>query len=56
MLVLEFDVLFLLFAGSGMVNSLDGLIGAEERVINSKNKITDNEVRDTWLFVHISKK
>ncbi|XP_058242891.1 amyloid-like protein 2 isoform X3 [Hemibagrus wyckioides] len=28
--------------GSGMMNGLDGLIGAEERVINSKNKI-DND-------------
>lgn len=31
-------------AGSGM-NSLDGLIGAEEKVINSKSKINENVVR-----------
>uniref|UniRef100_W5LK57 Amyloid beta (A4) precursor-like protein 2 n=1 Tax=Astyanax mexicanus TaxID=7994 RepID=W5LK57_ASTMX len=40
--------------GSGM-NSLDGLIGAEERVINSKDKINDNVVRNpqpVTLFSH----
>ncbi|XP_036417664.1 amyloid-like protein 2 isoform X5 [Colossoma macropomum] len=36
--------------GSGM-NSLDGLIGAEERVINSKNKINDNAVIDETMDV-----
>ncbi|XP_072551759.1 amyloid beta precursor like protein 2 isoform X3 [Salminus brasiliensis] len=36
--------------GSGM-NSLDGLIGAEERVINSKNKINDNVVIDETMDV-----
>ncbi|XP_053479249.1 amyloid-like protein 2 isoform X4 [Ictalurus furcatus] len=35
--------------GSGMMNSLDSLIGAEERVINSKNKISDNEVIDETM-------
>ncbi|XP_017321747.1 amyloid-like protein 2 isoform X2 [Ictalurus punctatus] len=35
--------------GSGMMNSLDGLIGAEERVINSKNKISDSEVIDETM-------
>ncbi|XP_046720050.1 amyloid-like protein 2 isoform X2 [Silurus meridionalis] len=37
--------------GSGMMNGLDGLIGAEERVINSKNKISDNEVIDETMDV-----
>ncbi|KAK3548668.1 hypothetical protein QTP70_016418 [Hemibagrus guttatus] len=37
--------------GSGMMNGLDGLIGAEERVINSKNKIGDNEVIDDSMDV-----
>ncbi|KAK2848191.1 hypothetical protein Q7C36_009873 [Tachysurus vachellii] len=37
--------------GSGMINGLDGLIGAEERVINSNNKIGDNEVIDDSLGV-----
>lgn len=37
-------ILSVLFIGSGM-NSLDGLIGAEEQVINSKNNINDNVVR-----------
>ncbi|XP_052438980.1 amyloid-like protein 2 isoform X5 [Carassius gibelio] len=36
--------------GSGM-NSLDGLIGAEEKVINSKNKISENVVIDETLDV-----
>ncbi|XP_007259607.2 amyloid-like protein 2 isoform X4 [Astyanax mexicanus] len=36
--------------GSGM-NSLDGLIGAEERVINSKDKINDNVVIDETMDV-----
>ncbi|KAG9273307.1 amyloid-like protein 2 isoform X2 [Astyanax mexicanus] len=36
--------------GSGM-NSLDGLIGAEERVINSKNKINNNVVIDETMDV-----
>ncbi|GAA6077991.1 amyloid-like protein 2 isoform X1, partial [Tachysurus ichikawai] len=37
--------------GSGMINGLDGLIGAEERVINSNNKIGDNEVIDDSMGV-----
>uniref|UniRef100_A0A9J8CKE2 Amyloid beta (A4) precursor-like protein 2 n=1 Tax=Cyprinus carpio carpio TaxID=630221 RepID=A0A9J8CKE2_CYPCA len=36
--------------GSGM-NSLDGLIGAEEKVINSKSKIDENVVIDETLDV-----
>ncbi|XP_067275367.1 amyloid-like protein 2 isoform X5 [Pseudorasbora parva] len=36
--------------GSGM-NSLDGLIGAEEKVINSKSKINENVVIDETLDV-----
>ncbi|XP_026086977.1 amyloid-like protein 2 isoform X2 [Carassius auratus] len=36
--------------GSGM-NSLDGLIGAEEKVINRKNKIDENVVIDETLDV-----
>uniref|UniRef100_A0A9J7Y0A8 Amyloid beta (A4) precursor-like protein 2 n=1 Tax=Cyprinus carpio carpio TaxID=630221 RepID=A0A9J7Y0A8_CYPCA len=36
--------------GSGM-NSLDGLIGAEEKAINSKNKISENVVIDETLDV-----
>ncbi|TSR87285.1 Amyloid-like protein 2 [Bagarius yarrelli] len=32
--------------GSGMMDGLDGLIGAEEKVINSKNRINENEVID----------
>ncbi|MCI4379323.1 hypothetical protein PGIGA_G00226730 [Pangasianodon gigas] len=37
--------------GSGMMNGLDGLIGAEERFSNSKNKISDNEVIDEKVDV-----
>ncbi|KAM9480755.1 amyloid beta precursor like protein 2 isoform 2-T2 [Clarias gariepinus] len=37
--------------GSGMMNSLDGLIGAEERVINSKNQISGNEVIDEAMDI-----
>lgn len=43
---------FIFLVGSGMINGLDGLIGAEERVINSNNKIGDNEVKNSWLFYH----
>jgi len=38
-------------AGSGM-NSLDGLIGAEEKVINSKSKINENVVRPPACLEH----
>lgn len=37
-------------AGSAM-SGLDGLIGAEERVINSKPKISDNVVRALCHFI-----
>lgn len=36
-------------AGSGMTE-LDGLIGAEEKVINSKNKVDENVVSSPPLF------
>lgn len=38
-------------AGSGM-NSLEGLIGAEEKVINSKSKINENVVRPPACLEH----
>lgn len=41
-------------AGSAM-SGLDGLIGAEERIINSKPKISNNVVRvSIWLFIILS--
>lgn len=36
-------------AGSGIAD-LDGLIGAEEKVINSKNKVDENVVSPLPLF------
>lgn len=33
------------------MSGLDGLIGAEERIINSKPKISDNVVRPLCRFV-----
>lgn len=42
--LLLLTVLLHLLAGSAM-SGLDGLIGAEERIINSKPKISDNVVR-----------
>ncbi len=38
-------------AGSAM-SGLDGLIGAEERIINSKPKISNNVVRDLLSLSH----
>lgn len=37
---------FVAFAGSG-ISGLDGLIGAEERVINSKGKMNSDVVSDS---------
>jgi len=34
------------------MNSLDGLIGAEEKVINSKSKINENVVRPPACLEH----